>query len=192
MPEENAEDQAIAKLGGAAPKMFSSRGLLVVGVGLAVWTVALVVLLRLPRGAVRTTDRTGVAARAIDPRWLDVDAVPIDAIRVPVRVDPDGLRERIVIVQATIRLGPRYEGESPDVKGLNKAYVPRARSLAPEFAEYVFKELSAKDYAQTQNKDVLNQMRQGMVGEFNNILQRHGLEPRVAGVTMTLSLEQGY
>jgi len=192
MPEENAaEEGALAKLGGEG-RMFSTTGLTVVVVVLVAWTILLFVLLRRPDRKVSTTDGDAHAGAISDPRWLDVETVALEQVRAPVRVDESGMRVRIMLVECVVRLGPRYPEEAPDVKDLNKNYVPRVARLEPEFREHISKMVSARDYMRIQKTDVQTQLRESMVGEFNNILADHGLERRIASVTLTLSPEPGF
>lgn len=192
MPEENAaEDRTLARLG-AGGRTFSPTSLMIFAVVLAAWTVALVVFLRSPKRRPPVAEGGASTRAASDPRWLDVATMPISPVHVPVRVDEAGMRVRNVLAECEIRLGPRYPEESPDVKDLNKYYVPRLENLEPEFREFIANQLTTRTYADIQKSDVRNQIRQGMVGEFNNILTQNGLEPRIHSVTLIISLAPGY
>ncbi len=170
MPEEAQQEEIAAPSRSGGRKMgpvVVAGGVLVLLLGV----VAVVVIM----GKRASTQYTKQGGDEVHPReWLDIPPVEMKDVLLSISLMPGSPQRKQLTVDVVVRFAPP-EGETADIKELEKEFVPRVNRLKPEFRHIIIDRMSARDYGQLSSSEIKNQLLKTFKLEFNKKLKRYDL-----------------
>ncbi len=105
---------------------------------------------------------------------LDIPPLEMKDVLLSISLMPGSPQRKQLTVNVVVRFAPP-EGETPDIKKLEKEFLPRVNNLKVEFRHIVIQQMSARDYGQLSTNEIQNQLLKTFKLKFDKKLKRYGL-----------------
>ncbi len=105
---------------------------------------------------------------------LDIPPLEMKDIPLSVPLAPSTPQRKQLTVGVVVRFAPP-EGETPDIKKLEKEFLPRVNNLKAEFRHIIIQKMNSKPYGKLSTNEVQDQLLKTFRREFNKELKRYDL-----------------